>query len=115
MRYSEIDSYIASFPKETQTRLKEIRAIIRAEAPDAEERFAYRMPGYYLNGPLVYFAGYAKHIGLYALPKATKAFEAELKDYKHAKGSIQFPLDKPLPKALIRKIVRYRVKEKKGF
>jgi uncharacterized protein YdhG (YjbR/CyaY superfamily) len=108
---SLIDDYIGQFPKATQARLNEIRRIIREEAPEATERISYQMPCFYLNGNLVYFAGYEKHIGIYPLPSGIEAFKAELEAYKNAKGSVQFPLDSPLPMDLIRRMVRFRVQE----
>lgn len=91
-----------------------IRSIVKKEAPQAEEKMSYGMPSYRLNGPLLYFGGYAKHIGLYVLPAAVGALKKELAAYKTSKSSVSFPHDKPLPLALIRKIVRYRVKEAKA-
>lgn len=107
-----VDEYINSFPKETQKYLKQMRAAIKKAAPKAEEGIGYKMPAYKLNGrPLVYFAGYAKHIGFYATPTGHKEFKKELSVYKEGKGSVQFPLDETLPIALITKIVKFRVKE----
>lgn len=106
-----VDEYIESFPKETQKYLKQIRTVIKKAAPKAEEGIGYNMPAYKYNGVLVYFAGYAKHIGFYATPTGHKEFKKELSVYKEGKGSVQFPLDEPLPIALITKIVKFRVKE----
>jgi len=106
-----VDEYIESFPKETQKYLKQMRAAIKKAAPKAEEGIGYKMPAYKLNGVLVYFAGYAKHIGFYATPTGHKEFKKELSIYKEGKGSVQFPLDEPLPVDLITKIVKFRVKE----
>lgn len=107
-----IEQYIAGFPKDTQKALKQVRATIRKAAPKAEESIAYGMPTYKLNGkPLVYFAGYAKHIGFYATPTGHSAFKKELSAYKQGKGSVQFPLAKPMPLDLIARIVAFRVKE----
>lgn len=107
-----VDEYISSFPKETQKYLKQIRAAIKKAAPNAEEGIGYKMPAYKLNSrPLVYFAGYAKHIGFYATPTGHNEFKKELSVYKEGKGSVQFPLDEPLPIALITKIVKFRVQE----
>lgn len=111
MRSTAVDGYIASHPEPVRKRLCEMREIIRAAAPDAEERMAYGIPTLYLNGNLVHFAGYAGHIGFYPAPSGIAAFKAELKKYTHSKGAVQFPLDKPLPTALIKKIVRFRVEE----
>ncbi len=108
-----VASYIASFPMVIQKKLKQLQKIIKAAAPKAEERMSYGMPAYFLNGPLVYFGAYEKHIGFYPTPSAIATFEKELAPYKHAKGSVQFPLDKPLPAALIKKMVLFKVKESK--
>jgi uncharacterized protein YdhG (YjbR/CyaY superfamily) len=104
-------AYVQQFPSEVQLRLKQIRELILATAPEAEELISYGMPAFKLNGPLCYFAAFKNHIGLYALPSGNAAFQKELKKYKTGKGSIQFPNDAPLPVALIEKIVRFRVKE----
>ncbi len=106
-----VDEYIAAFPKKTQTLLKQMRATIKKAAPTAEEVISYNMPGYKLHGMLVYFAGFENHIGFYATPTGKSAFEQELSAYKTGKGSVQFPIDKPLPIALITKIVNFRVKQ----
>jgi len=102
---------IASFPPPVQTLLHEIRSIIRKEVPRAEEVISYNMPGYKLNGLLVWFAGNKEHIGFYPSGSPIVVFKKELEPYKTSKGAIQFPFDKPFPKALIQKIVRYRVEE----
>lgn len=107
-----VEEYISRFPKEVQDRLRLIRNVIKENAPDAMETISYGMPGYKLNKkPLVYFAGYAKHIGLYATPSGHEHLKQELSVYKQGKGSVQFPLDQPLPVDLIAKIVRFRVLE----
>ncbi|HEY4156360.1 MAG TPA: DUF1801 domain-containing protein [Puia sp.] len=106
-----VDQYIAGFPKETQKLLQEIRMTIRQVAPDAEEGISYQMPAYKDHGILVYFAGYKNHIGFYPTASGIAAFRKELSAYKGAKGSVQFPLDKPLPLALISKILAFRLKE----
>ena len=106
-----ITAYIAAFPPETRRQLDEIRAIIRENAPEAIECITYQMPTYKMGQPVVYFAGYAKHIGFYPTPSAIRAFEPELTEYKWSKGAIQFPLSKPLPKELIASITRFRVAE----
>ena len=108
---NEVDQYISGFPQEVQNRLQEVRKTIKAVAPEAEELISYAMPGYKLNGPLVYFAGYKNHIGFYPVPSGIKAFEKELAPYKAAKGSAQFPHNQPIPFDLITKIVRFRVDE----
>ncbi len=109
---NEVDKYISSFPLDIQQILKKIRRIILEEAPDALESITYMMPAYKTNGkPLVYFAGFSKHIGLYATPSAHTSFSDELAKYKHGKGSVQFPLDQPMPYDLIRNIVKFKVME----
>ncbi len=106
---NDVDKYIAEFPVEVQEILQQIRTLILQIAPDAVEKLAYGMPGYKLNGkPFVYFAGYAKHVGLYATPVAHEAFAEELKGYKQGKGSVQFPLNKPMPYDLIRRIIEFK-------
>ena len=106
-----IDVYIADFPAETQAILNKIRQIIHEEAPGAEEAIAYGIPTFRLNGNLVHFGGYQKHIGFYPSPSGIKAFEKELDPYQHAKGSVKFRLNQPIPYDLIRRIVRFRVRE----
>ena len=106
-----IDEYIAAYPGEIQKLLHEIRATIRKAAPEAEERISYAMPTFTLNGNLVHFAAYKNHIGFYPVPSGIDAFKEELSDYKGAKGSVQFPIDKPMPLQLIADIVKYRVQE----
>ena len=109
---STIEEYIKGFPKSTQTLLKQVRKAIKDNAPDAEELIAYGMPGYKLNKkPLVYFAGYEHHIGFYATPNGHEKFKKELSKYKQGKGSVQFPIDQPMPIDLIIKIVKFRVSE----
>lgn len=109
---TDVDGYIAEFPLEIREKLNQIRKVIRENAPDAIEGIAYGMPAYKLHKkPLVYFAGYAKHIGFYATPSGHEAFEAQLSQYKQGKGSVQFPLDQPIPLDLIAEIVRFRVSE----
>lgn len=106
-----VDEYISSFPPEVQQRLHQVRRLIRRHVPKAEESIRYGMPAYKHNGPLVYFAAFPHHIGLYALPSTQKAFQKELAGFKTGKGSVQFPHDQPLPLALIRSIVLFRRKE----
>lgn len=109
---NQIDAYFTTFPAEVQDRLSQIRSIIRDNAPQAVERMSYGMPGYFLyDKPVVYFAGYKKHIGLYATPTGHNAFKDELSLYKQGKGSVQFPIDRQLPTELIVRIVKYRVDE----
>lgn len=106
-----IEEYISGFPEPVQIKLREIRAAIRKAAPDAKEKISYRMPAFTLNGMLVYFAAHTNHIGFYPMSAAIDAFKKELSDYKRSKGTIQFPLDKPLPKGLITRIIKFRVAE----
>jgi uncharacterized protein YdhG (YjbR/CyaY superfamily) len=106
-----IDDYIARFPKDIQARLSAIRKAIRQAAPEAVEKISYGMPTFYLNGNLVHFAAFKNHIGFYPTPSGITGFEKELKKYKRAKGSAQFPYDEDLPLDLVRKIVEFRVKE----
>lgn len=106
-----IDEYIGGFPNEVQAILEEIRMTIQKAAPEAKEKISYSMPAFDQNGIVVYFAAFQKHIGLYALPTGHEAFREELSKYKSGKGSVQFPLNKPIPFDLITRIVRFRVKE----
>lgn len=106
-----VDEYIAGYPEEVQTKLREMRSAIRDSAPDAEETISYAMPAYKLHGNLVYFAAFEKHIGFYALPTGHAAFAEELKGFKTGKGSVQFPLSEPMPIELIKKMVHFRVQE----
>ena len=106
-----IDEYIAGFPPDVQAILEKIRRTIRKAAPDAEETIKYRMPTFTLKGNLVYFAAFKRHIGFYPVPTGIAKFKKELSVYKGAKGSVQFPLDQPMPYDLISKIVKFRVKE----
>ena len=110
--YTTIDEYIASFPQEVQTILEELRQVIRGSAPDAEELISYGIPTFDLNGlHLVHFAAYKSHVGFYPTSSGIKAFKRELSSFKTSKGTVQFPLDKPIPFDLIKKIVNFRVKE----
>ncbi|MGN6164426.1 MAG: iron chaperone [Flavisolibacter sp.] len=111
LKPADTNQYIATFPKETQQLLQQVRTTVIKAAPKAEEVISYGMPGFKLNGMLVWFAGYKNHIGFYPKASGIEAFKKELSVYKHAKGSVQFPLDKPLPLALITKIVKFRVAE----
>jgi uncharacterized protein YdhG (YjbR/CyaY superfamily) len=113
--YQSVDEYVAAFPAGIQPLLKKIRAAIKKKAPGAVETIAYGMPAYKFNGkPLVYFAAFKKHIGFYATPTGHAKFARELAMYKQGKGSVQFPLDKPVPYDLIGRIVEFRVKENTG-
>jgi uncharacterized protein YdhG (YjbR/CyaY superfamily) len=107
-----VDEYIKSFPEDIQEMLKQVRATIKENAPEAVENIAYQMPAYKTNGkPLVYFAGFKNHIGFYATPTGHTQFAKDLSKYKQGKGSVQFPIDKPMPLDLIARIVKFRVKE----
>ncbi len=106
-----IDEYIAAFPENVQEILKKVRATIRQAAPDAEEAIKYRIPAFVLKGDLVYFAAFKKHIGFYPIPTGIEAFKKELSPYKQGRGSVQFPLDQPIPYDLIDKITRFRMKQ----
>ena len=109
---NEVDEYITGFPPEVQQIMHEIRRIITDAAPDAVEGMAYGMPGYKTHSkPLVYFAGYKKHIGFYATQTGHSAFAEELAQYKQGKGSVQFPLDKPIPYDLISRMTVFRALE----
>ncbi len=103
-----VEAYIAGFPPEVQAILTRLRETIRSAAPDAEERIAYAMPSYYLNGPLVYFAAFKKHVGFYAAGASMDAFKDEVAPYKQSKGTIQFPLNQPIPYDLIARMTEYR-------
>lgn len=106
-----IDEYIAGFPKDVQEILEKIRQTIREAAPEAEEAIRYRMPSFKLKGNLVYFAAFKRHIGFYPIPSGIEQFKAELSVYEQGKGSVQFPLDKPIPYDLISRTVKFRVEE----
>lgn len=106
-----IDEYIAGFPPAVREILQKVRETVRQAAPDAEEKISYQMPTFALHGNLVHFAAFKHHLGFYPTPTGTAHFQKELAAYKGAKGSVQFPLDQPIPYALIRKIVKFRVKE----
>ena len=109
-KVENIDDYISDFSVETQKYLNEMRELIRKLAPDSVESISYAIPTFSLNGKyLVYFAGFKNHIGLYPTPVGMEAFKEELSNYKTGKGSVQFPLNKPLPIALITKIVKYQI------
>ena len=106
-----IDEYILKFPPEIQVILQKLREVIKESAPDAKEKISYQMPTFVLHGNLVHFAAYKNHIGFYPTPSGINAFKHELSEYKGAKGSVQFPIEKPLPYSLISKIVEFRVAE----
>ncbi len=109
-----IDEYISMFPDNVQNILEKLRQTIKESAPGAEEAISYQIPTFKLNGNLVHFAAFKNHIGFYPTSSGIEAFKKELSQYKGAKGSVQFPIDKPIPFDLVRKIVKYRIKEKKN-
>ena len=111
---NEIDNYIMQYPEEVQIKLNEIRNLIRDTAPEATEKMSWQMPTFYLKGNLVHFSLHKKHIGFYPGSSGVENFESELGEYKHSKGAVQFPLNKPLPRELIKRIVEFRVKENTG-
>ena len=112
--YSSIDEYIQSFPKPIQAKLKRLRSLIKNVIPEAREKISYRMPTFHLNGNVVHFAAYSKHIGVYPAPSGIANFKSELSKYKNSKGAVQFPMDEPLPIELIERIVRFRAAENRG-
>lgn len=109
--YQTIDEYIVQFPEDIQKILQKIRSVIKEAAPDATEKISYQMPTFFLKGNLVHFAAFKSHIGFYPIPSGIEKFQDELSQYKGGKGSVQFPLDKPIPYDLIRRITIYRVEE----
>ena len=110
-KFKTVDEYLSTFPNATQLKLQQVRAIIKKYAPLAKELISYNMPAFSYNGILVYYAGYKNHIGFYPTASGIAAFKNELGSYDWAKGSVQFPLDKPIPEELIGRIVNFRVKE----
>ena len=110
-KFENIDDYIATFPKNVQRTLRELRSAIKESAPEAEETISYGMPTFKLNSNLVHFAAYEKHIGFYPTPSAILAFKEKLSIYKQSKGAVQFPIDGPIPLDIVREMVRFRVKE----
>jgi len=111
-QFKTIDEYIEAFPVDVQHILEKMRETIQQTAPEAVEAISYQMPTFKLNGKnLVHFAAYKNHIGFYPIPSGIEAFKQELSPYKQGKGSVQFPIDKPIPYALVEKIVKYRAKE----
>lgn len=107
----DIDEYIGAFPEAVQYALEEVRVTIRKAAPTAKEKISYAIPTFTLTRNIVHFAGYKNHIGFYPGAEAIATFQKELSNYKSAKGSVQFPLEEPMPLRLITKIVKYRVKQ----
>ena len=111
IKFKTVDEYIGTFPVATKKIMQQVRKTIKDAAPEAEEVISYNMPAYKQEGMLVFFAAYKEHIGFYPTPGGIEAFKKELSVYNSAKGSVQFPIDKPMPLALITKIVKHRVKE----
>ncbi len=110
-KFQTIDEYIAAFPQEIQDILQELRVTIQQAAPEATEKISYQMPTFFLKGNLVHFAAYKNHVGFYPAPSGIEAFKAELSGYKGAKGSVQFPINEPLPLELISRITKFRAAE----
>ena len=108
---NDIDKYIAGFPDSTKKLLKQLRITVKKAAPEAQEIISYSMPAYKLHGVLLYFAAFEHHIGFYPGTSGIEAYKTEISAYKTSKGTVQFPLDKPLPISLITKITKFRVKE----
>ena len=113
-KQNTIDEYIADFPDDVQNILQQIRQTIRKAAPEAQEAIKYAIPTFVLNGNLVHFAAFKSHIGFYPTPTGTEEFKEEFSVYKSGKGSVQFPLDEPMPLDLISRIVEFRVRESEG-
>jgi len=110
IKIKTIRQYMETFPESTQKILRKLHKAIKETAPDAQETISYNMPAFMLNGPLVYYAGYKRHIGFYPTGAGIAAFKNEISDYKHSKGAIQFPIDEPIPLDLVKKIVKHRIK-----
>jgi len=110
-RFNTIDEYIGTFPKSIQEVLQELRQAVRKAAPEAEEAISYQIPTFKLNGNLVHFAAFKNHIGFFPTSSGIRAFKKELSGYELSKGTVRFPLDKPLPLSLVSRIVKFRVKE----
>jgi uncharacterized protein YdhG (YjbR/CyaY superfamily) len=110
-KFKTADEYISVFPVSTQKLLRELRSTIKQVAPGAEEVISYNMPAFKQNGVLVYYAAYEKHIGFYPTASPIRVFKKELVDYKTSKGGIQFPVNKPIPKTVVKNIVKFRLKE----
>jgi uncharacterized protein YdhG (YjbR/CyaY superfamily) len=111
--FNSIDEYIETFPEDTQKNLKELRETIKAAAPEASETISYGIPTFTLNGKyLIYFAGWKNHISIYPIPTGSEAFNKQISKYVEGKGTLKFPIDKPLPLKLITKIVKLKVAER---
>lgn len=111
VKFKAVDKYHAQFPEDVRGKLEELRAIILKTIPDAQELISYNMPAYKTSAMVAYYAGYKAHIGFYPTPGPLKELAAELTAYKTSKGAIQFPLDKPLPVNLVKKLLKLRLKE----
>jgi len=111
LKPATFDQYIAQYPQDVQIIMNKLRAVIKESAPEAQERISYGMPGFYLNGMLVWFGGHKNHIGFYPTGEGVAAFKNELAGYKMSKGAVQFQLDQPIPYELLRKIVKHRVEK----
>jgi uncharacterized protein YdhG (YjbR/CyaY superfamily) len=111
---NSIDEYIADFPDDVRKAMEKVRSTITKAAPRAEEAIKYQIPTFVLNGNLIHFAGYKNHIGLYPGSKAIEEFKDQLSGYKISKGTVQFPLDKPMPVGLINKITKFCVKQNRA-
>lgn len=109
--FKNVDEYISSFPGDVARKLSQIRKTIRAAAPKADELISYGIAGYKHHGMLIYFAGFTNHVSVYPAPRGAAAFKKELASYKGGKGTIQFPLDKPVPFELITRIIKFRMQE----
>ncbi len=114
VRFKTVEEYFSTLAEPAKTLMEQMRATIKKAAPGAEEVISYNMPAFRLNGMLVWYAAFTSHIGLYPRASGIEAFKKELAGYKNAKGSVQFPMDRPLPVALITRIVKFRVKENAG-
>jgi uncharacterized protein YdhG (YjbR/CyaY superfamily) len=110
-KITSVDEYIQQYPNTIQRTIRKLRKVIKESAPNAQEKISYNMPAYFQEGNILYFAVFTRHIGFYPLPGGIKKFEKELSKYKQGKGSVQFPIDQPIPYNLIQEIVKYRVKE----
>ena len=110
-KFKTIDEYIAAYPKDVQIVLEELRQAIKEAAPEAEETISYQMPAFKQNGILVWFAAFKNHIGFFPKISAIEAFKDQLSSYQTSKGTIQFPINQPIPFGLVKEIVRFRVKE----
>ena len=110
-KFKTVDEYFSVLPAKTKTHMKDMRTAIKKAAPQAEELISYNMPAFKCQGMLVYYAAHTEHIGFYPVSSAIRAFEKDLVKYERSKGTIRFPLDKPIPIDLVRKIVKFRVNE----